>query len=820
MTPRATYRIQFNRDFPFARAEELVPYLDRLGISHIYASPITTARSGSTHGYDVVDPTRVNPELGGEQALRSLVARLRQHGMGLIIDIVPNHMGVAGGENAWWNDVLARGPASAYARFFDIDWSEPLLLPILGAPLAEELEQGRIAIDRSGAEPVLTVYGEHRLPLRPEDRDALPEQGDRPGLAALIGRQHYRLGWWRIADDELNWRRFFTISELAGLRVEDPVVFETTHALYFRLWREGLIDGVRIDHVDGLADPAAYCRALRHRFAAEDRPDDAPQGAAYIVVEKILGSGETLPQEWETDGTSGYDFMEEVSALLHDPSGEGGLAALWSGFAGRPADFASEELRARQDMLSWAFSGQLERCVGAFSALAATSPETASLTRSMLRRAIERLLWVFPVYRTYGTGVSAPRSDAKVRALARARVERFLAPGEAGVADAILAWLAGDGPGDPDLAAEAVTRFQQLSAPIAAKAVEDTAFYRHGLLLSRTDVGFDPARFSLAFEEFHQSCLARAERFPRAMLATATHDHKRGEDTRARLAVLSAIPDQWQDFVEELDRSIRADHGGVHPADRYMLYQALYGAWPDGVGPEDREALAAYAQRLADWQEKALREAKLRSSWKQPDAEYEARARALVGHALAPGSASARAVHDFVVATEGATLANTLVQTGLRLLVPGVPDTYQGTELADFSLVDPDNRRPVDYALRRAQIEHGTMHPKMRLIAELLFTRRRLPALFAQPDYRPIAVDGLRAAGVLAFELHGEGHRLACAFALRCGAVLQDRGEPVPPADWWDDTRLSFTEGELAARDCFARLPVHVAVDGETLPLA
>ena len=414
VTPRATYRFQFHKDFPLARGEELVPYLDRLGISHAYASPITVAVPGSPHGYDVVDPTRVNPELGGEEALRSLVAALRARGMGLIIDIVPNHMGVAGGHNAWWNDVLRRGRSSEFAHFFDIDWRRPVVLPILGAPLSDVLVQGHIAVDRSGEEPVLTVYGEHRVPLRPDDR-ALPDPGDQQGLASLLDRQHYRLAWWRQANDELNWRRFFTINELAGLRIEDESVFEATHALYFRLWEEGLIDGVRIDHVDGLSDPAGYCRRLRQRFEALPRDPEAPGGPAYIVVEKILAPGETLAEDWRMDGTSGYDFMEDVSALLHDPAGAQPLEALWRDRSGRQLSFHDEELRARQELLAWSFEAQLRACIEAFQAVANSDPQTAGLTEGMLRRALGRLLWVFPVYRTYGTGSRAPHGDADIR---------------------------------------------------------------------------------------------------------------------------------------------------------------------------------------------------------------------------------------------------------------------------------------------------------------------------------------------------------------------------------------------------------------------
>jgi (1->4)-alpha-D-glucan 1-alpha-D-glucosylmutase len=488
MIPRATYRFQFHKDFTFADAERLVPYLERLGISHLYASPITTATSGSTHGYDVVDPTQINPELGGEEGFRSLVAALRASGLGIIIDIVPNHMGVAGGENGWWQDVLAKGEASPYARFFDIDWREPVLLPVLGDPLSQALEGGVIELREEAGRFVLVAYDEHRFPVRDEDQSGLSPTKDPKAIRALLDRQHYRLASWRTADDDLNWRRFFTISDLAGLRAEDPEVFEASHALYFRLYGEGLIDGLRIDHVDGLSDPAGYCRRLRERVDGIQRPSDAPPGPAYIVVEKILGTGETLARDWGLDGTSGYDFMEQASAILHNPDGEEPLGALWAEISDCELSFEDEELVARQEMLAWAFEGQLGRCVEAFLALAKSAPETEGFTGGMLRRAIQPMLWTFPVYRTYGTGSAAPESDGPVRDEVRQRIERFIPPGEAPVSDGIFAWLAGEGPGDPALAAEAVRRFQQLSAPIAAKAVEDTAFYRYGRLLSR---GFD-----------------------------------------------------------------------------------------------------------------------------------------------------------------------------------------------------------------------------------------------------------------------------------------------------------------------------------------
>jgi (1->4)-alpha-D-glucan 1-alpha-D-glucosylmutase len=788
MIPRATYRFQFHDDFTFADAEALVPYLDALGISHVYASPITTARAGSTHGYDVVDPTRINSALGGEDAFRRLVATLRARGMGMIIDIVPNHMGVAGGDNAWWNDVLAKGQESPYARFFDIDWRDRLVLPILGEPLAATIASGALAVERAGGRFVLSAYGEHRLPIRDEDQATAATDE----LQALLDRQHYRLASWRVANDELNWRRFFTINDLAGLRVEDPAVFEATHALILRLYAEGLIDGVRVDHVDGLTDPAGYCRTLRSRF-------DAIRPGAYLVIEKILAAGEPLAGDWGVDGTSGYDFMAQVTALLHAPDGAGPLGQLWAEISGRPADFAPEELRARQEMLAWQFDAQLRACVAAFVTLARSTSECDGLTQGMLHRAIERLLWVFPVYRTYGTGAGAPAADAAIRAEARARVARFIPPGEEAVVDRVLGWLAGEGPGD---SADAVRRFQQLSAPIAAKAVEDTAFYRYGRLLSRNDVGFDPAHLSTGIAAFHDAMAARAVDWPHAMLATATHDHKRGEDVRARLAVLSELPRLWRERVTRW-QALAAPHAdGVDPGDTYMLLQTIVGAWPDDGD------IAGFAGRVVGWQEKALREAKLRSSWEAPDAAYETRCHDLV-HALLASPAFTADVAEFVAHIAPAARANSLAQVALRYTVPGVPDLYQGTECADLSLVDPDNRRPVDYAVRQALLADGG-DPKLALIARLLDLRRANPSLFSDGGYTPIAVTGERAGQVLAFRRSTGDRSLTCIVALRSAAALAGRSDGGFPPGWWGDTKLA--SGERVA-DRLQHDPVWVGLD-------
>ena len=753
--PRATYRMQFHKDFTFADAEALVPYLDRLGISHLYASPITVAAAGSTHGYDVIDPTRINPELGGEDAFRSLVAALQARGMGVVIDIVPNHMGVAGGGNAWWNDVLAKGRDSEYARFFDIDWSRRLVLPVLGDTLSATLANGDLAVE--GDE--IVAYGEHRFPIR--------EGSDTGDLRALLDHQHYRLASWRVANDELNWRRFFTVNDLAGIRIEDPAVFEATHALYFRLYDEGLIQGVRVDHVDGLTDPIGYCRKLRERLG----PD------AWIVIEKILGAGEGQPVGWGVDGTSGYDFMEQVAVLIHDPLGALPLEELWQDVSGRYQGFEAEEFEARQDLLAWQFSGQLDACVAAFAALNTDE----AVTTAMLRRAIERLLWVFPVYRTYGTGDAAAPQDAAIRGLVRERVSWLIPPGEAHVVDRILAWLAGEGPGD---AADAVRRFQQLSAPIAAKAVEDTAFYRSGRLLSRNDVGFDANILGIGIDDFHALMAERARDVPRAMLTTATHDHKRGEDVRARLAVLSTMAEAWRTRVEAWEAIAWGWNHDVDGGDRYMLLQTIVGAWPDeGATPE-------FAERVKAWQQKALREGKLRSSWEAPDEAYEAAAAALVDSYLADERFVAE-VTAFVADLAPAAEANTLVQTLLRYTLPGVPDLYQGTELTDLSLVDPDNRRPVDYGSRAAMLDDDGAPAKFRLITDLLALRRAEPALFADGDYVPVAVEG--SDRVLAFTRTGGGKTLKVAVLVR--------GTDVP------DAIVRFGDG-VAASELFADRPI------------
>ena len=845
MIPRATYRLQFHKGFGFADAIPLAPYLARLGVSHVYASPIGTARAGSMHGYDQIDPTRINPELGGEEGFRALVAALRTKALGVILDIVPNHMAVGHADNRWWLDVLKHGPHSAHAELFDIDWrpADPafdgkLLAPFLGAPYAQALAAGDVRLTRDGESGGYAVWAHdtHKFPLSSDEQARLlaeesvcerhdaksPEGYQR--LHALLERQAYRLAWWKTAGDEINWRRFFDITELAGVKVERDEVFDLMHELPLRLYEEGLIDGVRVDHVDGLADPADYCRRLRHALDRAGPPESVrgTDSRAYIVVEKILAQGERLSPDWLTDGTTGYDYMNEAAALLHDPAGADALAQLWVDVSGRSGDFETEERQARLETLRRAFSGQLEAAVRSSHQAARSDLSTRDLTAGMLRRALTTLLSVFPAYRTYSVGDAAPAADAPMLARALDRAKPFVAPGEGAVLERLAAWLAGEGPGDLQLRRTAVRRFQQLSAPVAAKAVEDTAFYRYGRLLSRDDVGSDPARLATSLAHAHAANSQRRADFPDAMLTTATHDHKRGEDVRARLAVISEGPQRWRARVclwSELNAEIAAS---VDPLDLYPLYQTLVGAWPLDLAPTDRDGLSTFAERVGGWWRKALREAKLNSSWAAPDEGYEAACKTFLEAALDPVRSSdfLRDLVGYVEEIAPAGAANGLVQALLRCTSPGVPDLYQGAEGWDLSLVDPDNRRPVDYACRIRSLEAPSNwndlrrtwrdgRVKQRLIASALQFRRRHAELMSRGDYVPLYAEGDGTGRVFAFLRTLRGEAVLVAAALNVSSEL-DADDLALPASWAAGRRLplpaaapwrygvnSFTSGRL-----------------------
>jgi (1->4)-alpha-D-glucan 1-alpha-D-glucosylmutase len=831
--PSATYRLQLHAGFPFAAAARRVAYLARLGVSHLYLSPILKSRSGSMHGYDVIDPGLINPELGGEAGLRDFATTAKAEGLGLIVDIVPNHQAVWRADNRAWLDVLENGAASRHSAAFDIDFDtdEPglagkILAPILGKPYGAALADGDIALVRDEALGKLAIaYGPHRLPLRPEDQAAIDAEPlaetwrDASALHALLERQHFRLAWWRAAGDAINWRRFFDINELAGVRVEDPPVFEAQHAETFRLYAEGLIDGVRIDHIDGIGDPAAYARALRARLSAlnPQRPPDAPRDGPWIVAEKILGPGEALPEDWGVDGTTGYDFMDEVSALQHANEGAAALSALWREQSGRSAVFDRAELAARTEVLQIAFAGALSRLAKAFAALASAEPDTRDLTVEGFRRALTALIARMRVYRSYATGRTG--SPAPGAAFDEAMTAAAEDPRAAAVLWFIRAVLTGEAAGEEAACADAARRLNQLTAPVAAKAVEDTVFYRYGRLLSRNDVGSDPTRFSLPAELFLEAGQTRATRWPRSMLTTATHDHKRGEDVRARLAVISELDEEWRANVEDWVR-LNAPRRPPELADDddYHLYQTLVGAWPTGLGPDDTAGLAAFRERIASWREISLREAKLRTSWSAPDEAYEAAEQAWLAVLFDPACSGPflDGLSRFAARIAGPGAINGVVQAALRCAWPGVPDLYQGAELWELSLVDPDNRRPVDFELRERLLADGARDwasgaVKLAVIHDLLVHRREDPELFRRGALASLAVRGRRSAHVLAFARTLGKRRFEMAVMLHVAGSVQALGA-LPPGRWWGDTEIETVGGWRAAADLFAAAPVFTAI--------
>lgn len=864
---RATQRLQFHKGFTLDDAVPLVPYFARLGISHLYASPLLSARAGSMHGYDVVDPTRVNHELGGEAALRRLVAALREHDMGLILDIVSNHMAVGGADNPWWLDLLEWGRLSPYSEFFDIQWHSPdpllkgqLLMPFLGSDYGEALQAGTLTLQFDAEHGAFYAqHYEHRFPICPRDyalilgsdeplkplaeqfaalayqndayaqaallkqalaehaSDVLPaiqqrlarfdgrEQEGFDRLHHLLEQQSYRLASWRTAADDINWRRFFDVNELGGLRVERAQVFEATHGKIFELISEGLVDGLRIDHIDGLADPRGYCRKLRRRVDAL-----APGRHLPIFVEKILGDGETLREDWCVDGTTGYEFMNQLSLLQHHPDGFEPLADVWTRHSERPSAFIEEAWLARQQILNGSLGGDFESVAQALLQVARDDVMTRDLTLGAIRRALQELIVHFPVYRTYISARGRGAADDQVFQQALEGARGTLSEGDWPVLDHLEKWLGGQPWRERPVGRErkilkhACVRFQQLTSPAAAKAVEDTAFYRSAVLLSRNDVGFCTERFSAPLAEFHAVNQQRLHAFPDNLLATATHDHKRGEDTRARLAVLSECAAWYAEQVEQwraLAQPLRSDAASPSAGDELILYQVLLGSWPLDLTDD----VAGYQQRLWQWQQKALREAKLHSSWSAPNEAYEHGVEAFLSRLLLSdaGRPLRTAIGAAAQAIAPAGALNGLAQSLLRITVPGVPDLYQGAEFWDFSLVDPDNRRPVDFKAR----QHALNTPpdigellfnwrdgriKQALIAQVLALRKAHPLLFRQGRYTPLEVVGQHAERVVAFCREHQGKRLLVVVPRWPHSLLENGVRPQINAQVWGDTRLKL----------------------------
>ena len=638
----------------------------------------------------------------------------------------------------------------------------------------------------------------------------------RDRLHRLLERQSYRLSWWRAATDEINWRRFFDVNGLAGVRAEVPAVFDDTHRTILRLYAEGLIDGVRIDHVDGLADPRGYCRKLRRQLEAahEHRPPELQGERAGLWIEKILAPHEGLSSEWLTDGTTGYDYMNDVSAVLHDGAGEAALTTLWTSLTGRPAAFETEAVAARRQILRESLSSEIFSTAAAVHRIARRDLSTRDYTLTAIRRTLTEILVHFHVYRIYAGLGGISDTDKREMDWAMAGARRTVRATDRELLELMAGWLSGDGIRQVAAGSRrterlrAMVKFQQLSAPTAAKSVEDTSFYRYGRLISRNEVGTDPAQFALSPAAFHNAMRGRRKRFPRALLATATHDHKRGEDTRARLAVISEISGEWEAALGRwmrLNAPLKKDLHGPAPdsCDEIMLYQSLVGAWPLGQSADDRAGMTDLEERVAGWQEKALREGKRHSGWAVPDAAYEGACREFLHQVMDAGRAShvLQDIAGFVERIAAAGAVNALSQALLRVTSPGVPDLYQGTEYWDFSLVDPDNRRPVDFAARQASLE-ADANPadlltewkdgrvKQALITRALRLRARSGALFTQGAYVPLRVDGERSDHVLAFARVLEGEA-AITVVTRLPGHLPGIG-PVPLADpaVWNGTYL------------------------------
>ena len=914
--PRATYRIQLNAGFTFRDAAAIVPYLASLGISHAYCSPYFRARAGSIHGYDVVDHNSFNPEIGSREDFEEFVATLRAHQMGHVLDIVPNHVGIMGSDNLWWMDVLENGEASAYAEYFDIDWTpanpvlaHKVLVPGLGDTYGVVLERGEIELR---FEPDLGsfafFYHEHRFPLDPRtyprvldralahvsntaiemlrrafgalpDRVApTPEQiaerhrnkedhkrrlaalctendavslaiqaavrsfaGDKrepasfDALHELLEQQAYRLAYWRVAADEINYRRFFDVNDLAALRVENEAVFDATHKLVLELVREGKIDGLRIDHPDGLFDPAQYFRRLQSRIAdatgsAASEPDFGVAGEKrnlpiYLVVEKITASFESLPSSWPVHGETGYHFANVINRMLVDAATKARLDRVYQSFIGTHLEWQDVAYEAQHLVLRRSLASELNVVANRLARIAQTDRSTRDFTFSSVRQALAEVIACFPVYRTYVSDTVSQDDRRYVDwAIAAAKSHRSVT--EAPVLDFVRSALLMELPSISELMSRRIRtfamKFQQVTAPVTAKGVEDTALYRFNRLASLNEVGGEPATYGSTVRAFHVDAQHRARCWPHEMLATSTHDTKRSGDVRARINVLSEMTAIWRQTIERWSRFNRSRKREVDgrpapsPNDEYLLYETLVGSWP--VEDLDDAGANAYRQRIEAYVVKAAREAKVRTSWASVNAAYEDALVQFVGSILERRNgnlflADFTTFHRRVVRYG---LLNGLTQTLCKLTAPGVPDIYQGDDLWDFSLVDPDNRRPVDYAKRLQMLTHlqqecgsepdpawvrslvDDLHDgrcKLYLIWRTLQFRRAHEALFRDGEYLPLRVSGDHAAKICAFARRHEGQTAVVVAPRLYLRLLGERIDPPLGAGVWGNTSIELPRG-------------------------
>ena len=931
--PRATYRLQLNQAFTLRQASALVPYLARLGVSHVYCSPYLRARPGSTHGYDIVNHDALNPEIAQEADLEHFVATLRAHGMGQIIDIVPNHMGVMGADNAWWLDVLENGQASLHAQFFDIDW-DPLdgvlagrvLLPVLDDHYGLVLERGELRLGFEAQEGGFSVwYWQHRFPVDPRcypdilecalrlapaqalaadaraqtqslmaalshlpahdatdpgarierarDKNvhkrrlaelaaahaalaqgvqsALRAFNGNPGepssfdaLHALLERQAWRLAYWRVASDEINYRRFFDINDLAGLRVEQEPVFEATHARVLELAAQGKVDGLRIDHPDGLYDPAGYFRQLQDRVAAvRGVPAGEDARPVYLLVEKITAAHEQLPRTWAVHGTTGYRFANVVNGLFVDARARSRIERSYRGFTGDAAGWEETAYQAKRLIMRTALASELNVLATRLLRIAHADRRTRDFTLSALRQALVEVVACFPVYRTYVRSRAGP-ADKRTIDWAIGRARKHAQAADTSVFDLLHSVLiAQPSPRAPAGMAERMLaftgRFQQFTAPVAAKGVEDTAFYRHVPLLSLNEVGGSPGRFGISLNAFHRANQVRRRDWPHTMLATSTHDTKRSEDVRARIDVLSEMPGVWRLALRRwarINRSRKREVDGREAPsrkDEYLLYQTLIGSFPgldvNGVDVDDT-ALEVYRIRIVQYMLKAVREAKLESSWINVNLAYEEALTAFV-EALLGHREGNLFLDDFLplqqrVARAGAL--NSLAQTVIKFTVPGVPDIYRGTESFDLSLVDPDNRRPVEYERLAAMLARigddaagppGGVCPKLFVTQRLLGLRRAREALLRDGDYLALASEGEHAHRLCAFARRLDVDWLIVIVPRLASALLEEAQERPAPQAWGDTCILLDPLPAHALRDLFTGRRFAAGATARRLPV-
>jgi (1->4)-alpha-D-glucan 1-alpha-D-glucosylmutase len=876
--PIATYRLQLTASFDFDAAAAIVPYLKALGITHLYASPFMKARKGSTHGYDIVDHTQINPELGGDAGFERLSRALKQHDVGLILDFVPNHVGVHFADNPWWLDVLEWGPASPHAVSFDIDWDilpyrarGGVLLPIIGSSYGQALEKGEIELRYDADEGSFSAwYFEHRLPIAPERyreilRSVVKEAGAENGTAGkrilelasryrglrhpnrkeapafkaelkgiaggaefiargidayragpdraaqilalhhLLERQHYRLGHWRLASSDINYRRFFDVNTLAGLRVEDAGTFDAIHRLVKKLIAESKLQGLRLDHIDGLRDPVQYFQRLRRLIRDAQGEKATP---FYMVVEKILGEHEKLHPFSGVHGTTGYEWLNTITRVLIDGNGLDPLGEVWRQISNMSPKLEPVLKDAKRRVLETLLTSEFTVLTRLLARIAGGHYSTRDFSADSLRQALELYVLHFPVYRTYLTSAEPSGHDRTLisEAIEKARADWFAA--DEGIFEFLRDTLTMDliKPGRPAHSAPRVRRFalkvQQFTGPMMAKSLEDTAFYRYHRLIALNEVGGDPSAKALSVDAFHEAMKVRAREWPHGMTATATHDTKRGEDARARLMALAELPGEWVSAVARWkilnapQLVIKGEMRAPSATFEYMLYQALLGAWP--MGGRDGQFL----ERIQAYALKAAREGKQETSWLNPNQAYEAGLRTFLSRIL-DRSTSAEFPNSLETLAQRVSLLgalNSLSQITLKATIPGVPDFYQGTEFWDLSLVDPDNRRPVDFAERTsvltsleapdweslAQNWHNG-HVKLAWTRRLLKLRTELADVFAHGDYQPLEIAGPHRDHVIAF-VRRHGRDAAITAVAKSFAPLSQGGRVWPRAESYDGT--------------------------------